>query len=73
MEELKEAIKHISNKKQPRLDQIFSEFIKNFGPKAVDILLLIYKKFWTCKMSLPADSTKGVIILILKPRKPTRN
>ena len=42
MEELKEAIKNISNKKQPEPDQIFPEFIKNLGPKAVHILHLIY-------------------------------
>ena len=67
MEALKEAIKNISNKKQPGPDQKFPEFIKNLGLKAVDILFLIYNKFWTCKRSLPADSTKDVIILILKP------
>ena len=73
MEELKEAIKNISNKKQPGPDKIFPEFIKNLGLKAIDILLLIYNKFWTSKMSLPADWTKGVFILILKQGKPTRN
>jgi len=35
------------------------------------MLLLIYNKFWTSKISLPADWTKTVIILILKPGKPT--
>jgi len=73
MEELKEAIKNNGNKKQPGPDKIFPEFIKNLGPKAIDILLLIYNKFWTSKMSLPADLTKGVIIPILKPGNPTRN
>jgi hypothetical protein len=33
MEELKEAIKNISNKKQPGSDTIFPEFIKNLGLK----------------------------------------
>jgi hypothetical protein len=44
MEELKEAIKNIGNKKQPEPDKIFVEFIKNLGPKAIDTLLVIYKK-----------------------------
>jgi hypothetical protein len=34
-------------------------------------LLLISNKFWTSKISLPADWTKIVIIPILKPGKPT--
>jgi len=68
---LKEVIKNISNKKQPGPDKIFPEFIKNFGPKAIDTLLLIYNKYWTSKMSLPADWTKAMFILILKPGKPT--
>jgi hypothetical protein len=71
MEELKEAIKNISNKKQPEYDKIFPEFINNFGPNAIDTLLLIYNKFWTSKISLPADRTKTMIMLILKPGKPT--
>jgi len=41
MEELKEAIKNISNKKQPGPDKIFTEFIKNLGSKATDTLLLV--------------------------------
>ena len=47
MEELKEAKKkkNINNKKQPGHDEIFSEFFKNHGPKAIDTLLLIYNKF----------------------------
>ena len=36
MEELKKAIKNISNKKQPEHGKIFPEFIKNLGPKATD-------------------------------------
>ena len=71
MEELKEAIKNTSNKKQPGPDIIFPEFIKNLGPEAKDTLLFIYNKFWTCNMSLPADWTKPVIIPILKLRKQT--
>jgi hypothetical protein len=39
--------------------------------KAIDMLLLIYNKFWTSKISLPADWTKTVIILVLKPGKST--
>jgi hypothetical protein len=35
------------------------------------LLLLIYNKFWTSKINLPADWTKTMIILILKPGKPT--
>jgi len=68
---LRQAIKNISNKKQPRSDKIFPEFIKNLGPKPIDTLLLICNKYWTSKMSLPADWTKVVFILILKPGKPT--
>ena len=71
MEELNEAIKNISNKKQPGHDKIFPEFINYLGPKAIDTLLLICNKFWTSKISLPADWTKTVIMLILKPGKPT--
>jgi len=67
MEEIKEAIKNISNKKQPEHDKIFSEFIKNLGPKAIDKLLLIYNKFCTSKICVPADWTKTMIIPILKP------
>jgi len=55
MEELQEAIKNISNKKQLGPDKIFPEFIKNLGPKATDIMLLICNKFWTSKMNLLAD------------------
>jgi hypothetical protein len=33
MEELKEAMKNISNKKQPGPDKIFPEYIKNVGSK----------------------------------------
>ena len=62
---------NITNKKQPGTDKIFPEFIKNLGPKATDTLLLIYNKFWTSKMNLPADWTKAVIIPILKPGKAT--
>jgi len=71
MEELKEATKNISDKKQPGPDKIFPEFIKNLGSKATDTLLLACNKFWTSKMSLPADWTKAIIIPILKPGKPT--
>jgi len=45
--------------------------MKNPGPKTVDKLLLMYNKFWTSKIRLPADWTKIVIITILKPGKPT--
>jgi len=55
MEELKEAIKNISNKKQQAPDKIFTEFTKNLGSKATDTLLLVCNKFWTSKMSLPVD------------------
>ena len=72
MEELKEAVTNTNNKKQSGPDKIFPEFIKNFGPKAKDTMLLIYNKFWTSKMSLPADWTKTVIIPIPKPGKPTK-
>jgi hypothetical protein len=72
VEESKEAIKNISNKKQPGHDKIFPEFNINPGPKTVVTLLLIYNKFWTGKISLPADWTKTVIILILKPGKPKK-
>jgi len=72
MEELKETVTHNNNKKQPGPDKIFPEFIKNFGPKAKDTLLLVYNKFWTSKMSLPADWTKILIIPISKPGKPTK-
>jgi len=68
---LKEAIKNISNKKQPGPDKIFPQFIKNLGPKVINTLLVIYNKYWTSKMSLPADWTKAVFILILKPGKAT--
>ena len=71
MEELKEAIKNISNRKQPEPDKIFVEFIKNLGPKAIDTLLIIYNEFRTSNMSLPAGWTKAMIIPILKPGKPT--
>jgi hypothetical protein len=64
MEELQEAIKNISNKKQPGNDRMFPEFIKNPGPKTTDKLLLIYNKFWTSKISFPADWTKTMIIPI---------
>jgi hypothetical protein len=69
--ELKEAIKNISNKKQPEPNKIFPEIIKNLGPNAIDTLLIIYNKFRTSNMSLPADWTKAVIIPILKRGKPT--
>lgn len=59
MEELKEAIKNISNKKQPWHDKIFPEFFKNLEPKAIDTLLLIYNKFWKSNTSLLADWTKS--------------
>ena len=68
---LKEAIKNINNKKQPGPDKIFPEFIKNFGTKAINTLLLIHNKYWTSKMNLPADWTKAMFILILKSGKPT--
>jgi hypothetical protein len=71
MEVLKEATKNISNKKQPGPEKIFPEFIKNLGSKATDTLLLVCNKFWTSKMSLPADWTKAIIIPILKPGKTT--
>ena len=71
MEELKEKVTNTSNKKQPGPDKVFPEFITNLGPKVKDTLLIIYNKFWTSKMSLPADGTKTVIIPILKPGKPT--
>jgi hypothetical protein len=71
VEELKEVIKDISNKKQPEPDKIFPRFIKNLGPKAINTLLIIYNKFRTSNMSLPVDWTKTVIIPILKPGKPT--
>ena len=71
MKELKEAITNISNKKQPGHDSIFPEFINILGPKAINTLLLMYNKFWTSKINLPADWTKTVIILILKPGRKT--
>jgi len=71
MEELKEAIKNIRNKKQSGPDKIFPEFMKNLGSKATDTLLLVCNKFYTSKMSLPVDWTKAMIIPILKPDKPT--
>jgi len=70
MKVLKEAIKNLSNKKQPGLDKIFPQFIKNLGSKARDTLLLVCNKFWTSKISLPIERTKAMIILILKPDKP---
>ena len=72
MEELNEAVTNTNDKTQPGPDKILPEFIKNFGPKAKDTPLLIYNKFWASKMSLPADWTKTVIILISKPGKPTK-
>jgi hypothetical protein len=68
--ELKEAVKDTSDKKQPEPDKIFLEFIKNLGPKAIDTLLIIYNKFQTSNVSLPADWTKDMNISVLKPRKP---
>jgi len=47
--------------------------IKNFSQKAKNTLLLIYNKFWTNKMILPADWTKTMIILTWKPGKPTKD
>jgi hypothetical protein len=72
MEELKEAITNINNKKLPGPHKTFPEFIKNLGPKAKDTQVLIYNKFWTSKMSLPADWTKTMTILISKQGKPTK-
>ena len=62
--ELKEAIKDISDKKQPEPDKVFPEFIKNLGPEAIDTLLIIYNKFQTSNVSLPADWTEDMNISI---------
>jgi hypothetical protein len=72
MKELKETVTSTYNKKQPGPHTVFPEFIKNFGPKTKDRLLLIHNMFWTSKMSLLADWTKTVIIPISKQGKPTK-
>jgi len=75
MEELKEAIKNIGNKKQPGPDKIFPEFIKNLGPKATDIKARKTNKKWNHidQLLLPQSSQKFLKYYINKtkiaPRK----
>jgi hypothetical protein len=61
----------LATRSNQNLTKYSQNLLKNLGPEARDTLLIIYNKFRTSNMSLPADWAKAVVIPILKLGKPT--
>ena len=67
-QEVIDAIREIKQNKQPGLDQMFPEFLKNLGPNALSWLTEFLQRCFNLRC-IPKIWRKAKIIPVLKPKK----